>query len=671
MKFSYNWLQTFFQEKLPEPEKLAEIISLRLFEVEEVKKLGNDWIIDIDVLPNRAGDCFSHIGVARELSAILEKKFDIPEAEISGSVPQNKASVSVEVENGKDCPRYSLAIIRGVKVKSSPSWMKEKLESCGLQAINNIVDIANYAMLETGQPMHAFDLAEIRDQKIIVRKAKNNERIMGLDDKEYVLNENILVISDSEKALGIAGIKGGKDAGINENTVDLALEAANFNRIAIRKGSAEIKLRTDASLRFEHGIDPNLIEFGIARAVNLITEIAGGKLTDMIDFYPIKIKTRKINLDMNHAENLLGIEIKNLEAKKTLNNLGFVIKKETGKILEVEIPTQRTDVEFQEDLIEEIGRIHGYEKIEPRLPETMIIPPKENEGLYWGSEVKEKLKNIGFCEAYNYSFISQEQSEIFGYLKKNIIEVEKPVSQEQKYLKPDLTPHLLKNIKENERNFKEIKIFELGKTFTINNGKTEEKEMLGGIMSGDSFYNIKGVVESLLEQLGIKEISFNEFPKAPPYLHVNKRAVIVSKSEEIGFMGDISSRILDALKIKSNVSIFIIDFEKIKKMASREKQYQPFPKFPTVERDLAILVPEKEEFQKVLKTINSLKIDLIENVELFDVYQGKEIPKGKKNIALRLTYRDDEKTLTTDEVNVLHKKVIEKIEKDKNWQVRK
>ncbi len=670
MVFSYNWLQSFFKSKLPEPKKLSDSITLRIFEVDGIKKSGKDQAIDIDVLPSRAGDCFSHVGIAREISAILGKKPIFPNTKLKKNSFKEKSPISVEVKNSKDCQRYTAAIIKNIEVKPSPLWMKDLLAVCGVQSINNIVDIVNYAMLETGQPMHAFDLDKISGNKIIVGKAKDGQEITTLDDKKYVLNKNILAISDSEKILGIAGIKGGKNAEIDKETSSIVLESANFNRLLIRKGSANLKLRTDASLRFEHGMDSNLTEEGIKRAIDLIHQEAEGKLVNVIDFYPVKRKKKKIKLDLEYLRSLLGANVKNSEAKKILLGLGFVVLKENQKYLEIEVPTRRIDVSRQEDLIEEVARIYGYEKIKSFLPEMPIAAPSRNKDFYWSEKVKEILKNAGFCETYNHSFISQKQSEIFEYQEKELIEVEKPVSLDQKYLRPGLIVHLLENLGKNEKFFKDFKIFELGKVFEKQNEITE-KEELAGIITGDSFYEVKGTVELLFEKLGIKEVEFKDFSSDLKFLHINKKAKILSKSKEIGFIGNISFKMLENLKIKSNASFFLLCFEKIKEIAEEKQHYRQIAKFPTTARDLSVIIPEKEKYENILKTVKKFKTPLIEKIELSDVYRGKEIPENKKNITLRFTYRDDKKTLTAKEVNKLHQKIIEKVEENKNWQVRK
>ncbi|MBU4481537.1 phenylalanine--tRNA ligase subunit beta, partial [Patescibacteria group bacterium] len=431
MNFSYNWLQSFFKRKLPSPEKLADLLSRRFAEVEEIRKENKDIVLDIDIRPNRAGDCFSHLGIAREISAILNFKLQIAVRKlIEDKNLKAKDFVSVDVKHRQSCPRYTARVICDVKVGPSPKWIQERLKVCGLRPINNIVDIANYAMLETGQPLHAFDFEKIEadkrgyqrglTRKIIVRFAKKGEKIFTLDNKEYDLDKEILVIADSKEPLAIAGIKGGKKAEIDEKTKIVVLESANFNPKVIRGGSRKIDLKTDASRRFEHGIDPNLTEIAINRAAGLIQEIAhqqGGcpkVCHGLVDFYPQKVLPKKIKLDLDYVEGLLGVKISQKEIIKILKSLGLKIEPRPkpknqfsqsgarqinlgrGKILNVVVPTFRLDISIPEYLIEEIGRIYGYQKIKPIFPLAVLIPPKRNFELFWEDMVKDILKEAGF-----------------------------------------------------------------------------------------------------------------------------------------------------------------------------------------------------------------------------------------------------------------------------------
>ena len=687
MIFSYNWLQSFFKKKLPKPKKLAELLTMHSFEVEGIEKKGNDFVLDIDVLPNRAGDCFSHLGIAKECGALLNAKCQVPSAKlIEEKKIKAKDFVSVEKRDKTACPRYTIKVITDVKVGSSPKWLKDRLKVCGLKPINNIVDIANYVMLETGQPLHAFDFEKISSvkskiknqkskiiKKIIVRKAKNGEKITTLDEKNYSLDKDILIIADSEKPLAIAGIKGGKEAGINKNTKTIVLESANFSPGVIRKGSRKLGLKTDASIRFEGGIDSNLTESAINQAAYLVQKIAKGKVVrGLVDVYPEKVLPKQIKLDLDYVERLLGVKISRREIINILKSLGFEIKKSTKDFLDVLISTQRSDISIPEDLIEEIARIYGYEKIKPVFPTASLIPAQKNLEIFWEDMAKDILKEVGFSEVYNYSFISENDAKIFG--RENIVELENPASIEHKYLRPSLIPNLLKNVQRNQKYFNEIKIFELGKIFQ----PKAEKRMLAGLISGEAeqFYQLKGVVDSLLNKLGISNIWYDSYQPTPEQSkisiwHSEKCAEIKVDHEEIGFLGEISSSILDEMRIETKVIVFDIDFEKLQKLSSEETIYRPISRYPAAVRDLAILVPRGTKVVEVLNKINIAGGKIVRDVDLFDIYEGENIPSNKKNFAFHIIYQAENKTLSSKEISKIHQKIVKALEDNKEWQVRR
>jgi len=684
---------------MPTPEKLAEILTLHSFEVEEVKRVGKDWILDIDVLPNRAPDCFSHLGIARECAVLTNSKFQIPDSEIKENKNlKAKDFIGVEVENKEDCPRYTAKVILGVKVKSSPKWIQERLKVCGLEPINNIVDITNYVMLETGQPIHAFDLdkikslnpkSQIQKKKIIVRRTKKGEKITALDDKTYTLDKDILLIADAEKPIAIAGIKGGESTGIDNKTKNIIIEAANFNPRVIRKASRKLKLKTDASWRFENGIDLNLIDFAQKRVCSLVQKIADGKIVGgMVDFYPKKIRPKKVKLDLKYVERLLGVNISESKVIRILKSLGLKIENCKLKILTVEVPTRRLDVSIQEDLIEEIGRIYGYENIPLVFPQAALIPPEKNEELFWQKNVKDILKETGFSEIYNYSFIGEKDISIYQFWQRKsaVVELENPISSFNRYLRPSLIPNLLKNVKENLKFFDEIKIFEIGKTFKksqASNRKSQilEKKMLGGVLTrkgigNEGFYELKGVVELLLNKLGISNVWFDDYQQTPEESHFGiwhpkKSAEIKIDGKEIGFLGEIHPNILEQLKIAEKVFVFDLNFEKLKKFACEEHEYQPISVHPAAVRDLAVLVPLGTKTVEVLNIINAAGGKLVRDVDLFDVYSGEGIPEGKENFAFHIIYQAEDRTLSSREIDKVHQKIIKALEERPAWEVRK
>jgi phenylalanyl-tRNA synthetase beta chain len=672
MKFSYNWLQSFFERKLPEPEKLAEILTMHSFEVEDLNKIqiGSkvDWQLDIDVLPNRT-DCYSHLGIAKEISAILNYKLQIKEWELKEEKKfKTNDFLSLKVMTG--CQRYTGKVILEPKIDESPNWLRERLEVCGLKPINNIVDITNYVMLELGQPLHAFDLDKIEGKKIIVRFAKKGEKILTLDDEEYSLDKEILVIADSKKPIAIAGIKGGKETGISQNTKIIFLESANFDPVVIRRGSIKIDLRTDASLRFSHGIDPNLTQIAIKRAAFLIQEISQGKVASgILDFYPRKVYPKKIKLEKDYLESILGIKIPTQKIIKILNNLGL----RTNQKLIVEIPTVRRDISLQEDLIEEVGRIYGYEKIKKSFPIVSLLPPKRNLDIFWENQVKEILRGMGFSEVYNYSFLPKEDIENFGF-QKEVIEVENPVSALFQFLRPSLMIGLIKNVQRNKNYFKEIKIFEIGKIFRKEKREKKEKKMLSGVIFGGSFFEGKGVIDALLKKLGISNFYFDFYKPTPEeskisVWHKRKSAEIKIDNTEIGFLGEISKRILEKYEIEENLVAFDIDFEKLANLASEEHEYEPISIYPAVIRDISVLVPKEVLVEDVLNEIERAGGELIRDIDLFDVYE--ELEEERKSLAFHLIFQSKEKALLPSEVDKIQEKIIENLEKNPNWEVRK
>ncbi len=681
MKISYNWLKKYLKNKLPEPKKLMEILTLHSFEVESIQKKGSDWILDVDILPNRAHDCLSYIGIAKEICILTGNEFKIPNTKFQEDKNlKGKNIIKLEIENKDDCLRYSAQAIFGVKISSSPKWLQENLKNCGLQPINNIVDIGNYVMLETGQPIHAFDLSKI-NKKIIVRRAKNGEKIKTLDNKIYKLDKDILVIADQKGAIGIAGIKGGESTGISLDTKNILIEAANFNRKVIRKGSQKLRLRTDASLRFENGMDPNLIDFAQKRMISMIEEIAKGKVPKgMIDFYPKKILPKKIKLDLEYVNKLLGVTIPELKVKEIFKKLNFKFNKIGNDKIIVEIPTSRIDISIPEDLIEEIGRIYGYKNIPYLFPEVILNLPKKNLKVFWRKQCQDILKERGFSEVYNYSFISQKQKECFNLKNDELFELKNPVSDLNKYLRPSLIPNLLKNTKDNLKSFDKINIFEFGNIF-IKNQKVSEKSVLTGILSkkeakNELFYELKGIVDSLLNKLGIVDIYYDNYEPTSELSssyswYLKKCAEIKVGNKEIGFLGQINPKIIKDLEIKQEVFVFDLDLDILFKLFSNEYEYKPVSFYPAAIRDISILTPQGTKVVEVLNIINRAGGILVKDVDLFDIYSGEGIIQGKENFTFRIIYQANNRTLSSKEIDDLQEKIIKALEQNIEWEVRK
>jgi len=682
MKVSYNWLKKHINGTFPSPSKLKDIFSFHLFEVEEVKKRGKDFIFDLDILPNRASDCLSFFGVARELGVILRKKvihllfFDLKKI-------KSKKIVDFELRSKGDCRRYIGIVVKGVKVKESPKEIKEELKKVGLEPINNIVDILNYAMLETGQPLHAFDLDKIGGKKIVIRRAKKGERITTLDGREFKLDKSVLLIADKESPLVIAGVKGGTKTAITKDTEDILIESANFSPIIVRKSRQKIGIQTDASLRFEHNVPVYFADLGIARALYLFRKYKIGKeFYKVIDFSLKKDKTNLVKLSLDKLEKLAGISFSKKEVMDILRRLGFKIISSSEREIKVETPLWRKDISLSEDLIEEILRIEGYNRIKPIFPKAEIYPVKLNENIYWERRVKDFLISLDFSEVYNYSFISQRVADYFGF--RNLIEVKNPLSENQKYLRPCLLPNLFKNTAINQKYFPKFQIFELGKIYynTSSNRVREERRLAGVLFNKNKeskkevFFELKGMIESLLNSLGVTDVWFDEFKpvlknfKRDAWDHLASADIRVG-NKLIGSVGISSDKFSKGLGIDGISGIFDVNFDLLQKMALEEQEFEPISPYPEVIRDISVLVPAETKVAEILNVINIAGGKLVRDVDLFDMYEGENLPGGKKSLAFHVVYQSKNRTLTSEEVDKVHKKIIQSIENNLNWEVRK
>ncbi len=671
MKFSYNFLQSFFKKKLPPPKELADLLMLHFFEVEEVEKVGSDFALDIDVLPSRAGDCFSHIGIAREIAAITGMEYGEPEAKIKEVGKSVEERVSIDVRGA--CSRYTLRVIDDIKIAGSPSYIQKRLKTCGIKSINNVVDIANYVMLETGQPLHAFDAEKLGGEKIIVRYAKKREKIVTLDEKRYELQDSVLVIADELSPIGIAGIKGGIVPEVDKETKTVYLEAANFDPLTIRRGSRDLKLRTDASLRFEHGISTELTQIAINRAASMIADIAGGKVVKGIkDYYPKREEEKTVSFDVDDVRKVLGVDVSLRDVERILRSLGFRVQRNQNSFF-ITVPYFRTDVSIKEDIIEEIGRIYGYEKIKPCVPEQPIVPTEKDENFDIENTYKDTWKGFGFNETYNYSFINEELSAYFD--RRKLIEPEKPVSLEFKYLRPSLLPGLIRNLAENEKNYEKIRIFEMGSVFYDEDGEKKEVKRIAFISSADDFYEAKGKINLFLDKFFTEQIFYVESEENTIFSK-NRSAKIVfgsskSDQEELGILGEVSPKIKEDMRIKNSAVIAEFDLEKIKKFCRKTKIYEHIFRFPVSIRDIAVLVPKKTPYSDVEEIIKKEGGKMLREAVLFDVYEGKEIPKGMKNLAFRLSFQVKNKTISSSEINKLQEKIIKYLNGVSGWRVRK
>ena len=574
MKFSYNWLKEFVP-KLPKPDKLADILTVHAFEVESVTQREKDYVLDVKILPNRMADASGHGGLARDIAAIIGKSAVVKTKTVKEGKRSLKDVIQVEVKTPL-CRRYALRGMTGVRVEESPGWMQERLSACGLRPINNIVDATNYVLLETGQPLHAFDADKIGGKKIIVRMARKGEKIAALDDKTYDLDESVMVIADAANAMAIAGIKGGESAGIGVGTKDIIIEAATFDGPAIRAASQQLQLRTDASARFSVGLDPNFAGDALERAVLLIQKIAGGEvLKDRVDIYPKRVKELKIFLRPAYVNSLLGTSLRDAEMIGILKRLGFGVLKQKN-ILAVTAPTRRVDVTIEEDLIEEIGRVYGLEHIKPKHPVGELIPPAENVSFTMQERVRDMFRGVGFQEVYNYSFVGEKDIAAVGDSVDEYLQLENPTRAEYGYMRSSLGVGLLKNVAENIKHEDGVRLFEIGHVFRREGAAHKERIHAAGVMAKTSiqreqtlFFELKGALSLFFEAMGVDawfdpprvderhRVEAGDVPAhGKNVLHPHRSALIKIGEETIGVMGEAHPRVLQAYDMRGAVALF-------------------------------------------------------------------------------------------------------------------
>jgi len=672
MKYSYTWLKELSGTKLS-PEKLADLLTMRAFELEETKKEGKETQLVFDILANRGHDALSHIGLAREICAVEGRTLSNPRPDL-GTLPRLDLGkgLKVEIKDKKLCSRYIGAVLENIKVGHSPKWMQERLVVCGIKPINNIVDITNYVMLETGQPLHAFD-AEKTTGNIIIRCAKKGEKIKLLDEKEYELNESNLVIADSKKALALAGVMGGSESSVAEKTKNIILESANFDPVNIRKTRVQNGLSTESSYRFERDIDSNLAEIGAARAIELLQKYGGGKvkLTAFSDIYPKKLNPWEIKLDMNYVNSLLGENIPVKKIKYILHNLGLGVAEKKNS-LTVKIPTIRLDLKSQEDLIEESGRIFGYENISAKSPIVELSSPVANKQRVFEDKLRDTMIALGFSELMNYSFYSKDDIEKCGLNIKDHFEVANPMNPDQQYMRTSLIPVILKNVELNLKNFEKFSIFEIGRIYLNPNAKIpDERTLLAGALVDSEkkkniFFQLKGKIEALFEVLSMK-VEFVEPKILGNICHPKRSAVIKLKDKIVGYICEINPQVSNEYKIKNFVASFELNIADILGIVSFQKEYKAISKFPTVERDISMFVGKETKYADIVSSIQKNGGKLVKNIDLFDVFEKE----GEKSLALRVRIGSDSKTLTSEEIDAVMKKIISSLEKELKVKVRK
>ena len=644
-------------------------------------------VVDFEITPNRP-DCLAMVGMAREASATFKKPFTYPDTDIKdeNGKGETKDYVSVDIKNPESCKRYVARIVTDVKVEQSPWWLQKRLMYAGMRPINNIVDITNFVMLEYGQPIHAFDINQVKGGRIIVENAAEGEKFVTLDNNERTLTKDMLLIKDEERGIAIAGVMGGLNSEIEEDTTTIIVESANFSGDSVRATSKKLGLRTEASSRFEKGIDPNLCEAAADRVCRLIELIGAGKVCrGSVDNYPNPETAKTIDIRVDRINHVLGIDITREDMVSMLESLEIRVEG-SGNVMTVTPPTVRQDLLEEEDYIEEVARLYGYDKLPVTLPkgncEAGISDERALRDL-----TRNSLCGMGLNEIQTYSFVSPKGVDNVRIdedsWERAFVKLINPLGEENSVMRTILTPNMMEVLARNySRNIDKVKAFEIGNTFMANMLNEEELPdeqyslCIGMYGKNEDFFSLKGIVEELLKVLGIKGAVFEAESEYGVY-HPGRCARIAVPSgrqgaedadilyDELGIMGEIHPDVAENYGM-DGVRIYCCElmFDAIMRHADTEIVYTPLPKYPSTSRDIALLVDEDMAVGKIEEVIRKHGKKILENVKLFDVYRGKQVEEGKKSVAFTLTYRDKDKTLTDDEVAAVHNDVLNAL-KDK------
>jgi phenylalanyl-tRNA synthetase beta chain len=648
----------------------------------------NDHVLELGLTPNRA-DCLNVLGVAYEVAAILEQDVKLPDTSYTASEEKAEDFISVSIESLEDNPYYGAMIIRDVKIGPSPLWMQNRLMASGIRPINNIVDITNYVLLEYGQPLHAFDYNRLGSKEIVVRRAAEGEHIQTLDDQDRTLKDTHLVITNGKEPIAVAGVMGGATSEVQSDTTNVLLEAAYFASGRVRAASKDLGLRSEASSRYEKGIDRNRVYAAAKRAAGLMAEIAGGKVADgIVEAGKRKVNTYTVKMDVSRMNGLLGTSITSEQTAAIFDRLGFSYKESDG-IFEVVVPSRRPDITIEADLIEEAGRIYGYD----RIPTTYLLSEARPGGLT-DSQAKRRgirnyLEGAGLYQAVTYALTTPEKSTHFSYSGDAVypISVAHPMSEERSTLRMSLLPQLLEVLQYNRnRSMEDLAVYEMGSVFInrqeVLNDLPEEYVFVSGAVTGVfnehlwqgerktvDFFVLKGILEGLMSELDLSERITYESGEVEN-MHPGRTAIVKLDGIPVGFVGQLHPALQKDLDLKDSY-VFELNATSLVEAETEQMVYQTLPRYPSITRDIALVVDQELPAGDLFTVIQAAGGELLKEVNLFDLYQGEKMEEGKKSLAFSLKYFDPERTLTDEEVVTAHNRVLKSLEEHFGAQLRK
>ena len=647
----------------------------------------NDSVLELDLTPNR-GDALSMIGVARDVAAILKKDLKIPVPAFPEGEETVEELAKVDIEAPELCRRYVARLIKGIKVGPSPIWLQNRLRAAGIRPISNVVDVTNYVMLEMGQPLHAFDYDKLANHHIIVRRAQEDEKIVSLDEVERTLNHDMLVITDEAAPVAVAGVMGGLDSEVTDGTTNILLESAYFHPINVRRTSKALGLRSESSMRFEKGIDINGCRRAADRAMQLMQQLAGGTVAaGAIDNFPNPIMEKTIQLRPERVNWLLGVEVSGEEMKDIMERLQFKVQ-EQGETLLVTIPTFRPDITGEWDLVEEVARMYGFNQIPETLPfgaSTQGARTAEQQ-LTW--DIRKVMTSCGFSEVITYSFVHPRIFDLMNLPAdsklRNVVKIQNPLSEEQSIMRTVLVPSLLEVLQKNlNRRAQNGAIFEVARVFYPVEGQPlpDEVPVLAAVAYGNvsrtwnqparpmDYFYLKGVVEQLLEYLGVADVSFSRYQD--PSFHPGRCAKIEINGEMLGVVGELHPNVIENYELPGRSVAMKLDLHVLAQSSRPVKQYRGLPKFPIVERDLAVLVKQEVAASEMLTIIGKAAGNLLREADIFDVYQGSQVPAGYKSVAFAMKFQAPDRTLTDEEINDKMKRITNSLAAQTGAELRK
>lgn len=684
MYISYNWLRELTGTMLS-AEEIRDLLTNVGLAVDAVEARGDDSVLDVEVPSNR-GDCLSHIGIARELAVSEKRQVQSPTSEVRNTNGKAGDFASVEIRDSDLCPRYAARIIRGLKIAPSPDWLVKKLEAIGQRPINNVADITNYVLHEMGQPLHAFDLARLAENRIIVRRATAGEKVTTLDGIERELDEQMLVIADAQKPVAVAGVMGGEESEISNATTDVLIESACFNAGSVRRTARKLGLQTEASHRFERNTDPEGVLAAQERCVALICELAGGAATeDAIDIYPGRVESTTVSLRPPRVEAVTSLKVDETEMKRILTGLGFQ-ERPGAELLTYAVPSWRHDVTIEEDLVEEIARHAGYDNIKTSLP------PAQSAGEHHVSETrKRKLRQAlaarGYDEAINLSFV--EAAPDFELIpafegQTDAVTLTNPILEEASSMRQTLLAGLLNSIRHNlNQGIRDVCLFETGRVFAASPGPElpQEREACalvatGGVIEAGraettraiDFFDLKGAIEAAVEAMNFPPLSF--VPAPVKHLRTGQSAEVSANGVKIGTVGRLGEAIAGRHKFRQPVYVAELDLSALFELPERPVLYARLPRFPSIVRDVSLLVDRQAAAADLISAAERQGTEHFVGVSFVGTYEGEGIADDKRSVTLRFEYRASDRTLRDEEVDAVHWPIVESLKAKFNAEIR-